>query len=134
MTDFVQDHPGGADIILANRSRDVSRLFVPRHPKDQLDDANLPEEVRRVGILDPLASEAELADIALQISQDQLDEEDRIRSEREKMEERGLGAIVNMRDFEKFAEPLLSRLAWAYYASAGDDEISEWNYGSTDGS
>jgi L-lactate dehydrogenase (cytochrome) len=25
---------------------------------------------------------------------------------------------------QKFAEPMLSKIAWAYYASAGDDEIS----------
>lgn len=126
MTGFVNDHPGGKEVIEVNRSRDVTRLFVPRHPKDQLDPQNLPAEVKRVGVLDPGASPAELEEIALQISQDQLDEEDRIRTEREKMEERGLGVVVNMRDFETFAEPLLSRTAWAYYASAGDDEISAW--------
>lgn len=26
---------------------------------------------------------------------------------------------------QKYAEPLLSKVGWAYYASAGDDEISQ---------
>ncbi|KAL1411266.1 hypothetical protein Q8F55_002217 [Vanrija albida] len=124
MTRFLDDHPGGRDIILANRSRDVTPLFRPRHPADQLDGGNLPAEVVRVGPLAP-ASEAELAEIALSISAEALAEEERIRAAREAFEERGLGSVINMRDFEKVAEPLLSTVAWAYYASAGDDEITK---------
>lgn len=62
------------------------------------------------------------------------------------MEERGLGVVINMKDFEvgeaklhhdtvengmwqRFAEPMLSKVALAYYASAGDDEISERDQG-----
>lgn len=125
MTKFLDDHPGGRDIIMANRSRDVTPLFKPRHPSDQLYPGNLPGEVSYVGPLAP-ASEDELDEIKLQISEEQLAEDERIREEREKMEERGLGVIVNMHDFEKYVEPLLSKVAWAYYASAGDDEISEF--------
>lgn len=124
MTKFLEDHPGGKDVILANRSRDVTPLFKPRHPSDQLYPGHLPAEVKHLGPLAP-ASSAEMESIKLQISVEQLAEDERIRDERAKMEERGLGVIVNMRDFEKFAEPLLSKVAWAYYASAGDDEISK---------
>lgn len=124
MTKFLDDHPGGRDIIVANRSRDVTALFKPRHPSDQLYPGNLPGEVRHLGPLAP-ASADELVGIELQISAEQLAEEERLREERQKMDERGLGVIVNMRDFETYAEPLLSKVAWAYYASAGDDEISE---------
>lgn len=125
MTKFLDDHPGGRDIILANRSRDVTPLFKPRHPSDQLDGQNLPDSVAKIGPLDPGASEAELESIRLQISAEQLAEEERIRAARAAFEERGLGSVINMRDFETVAEPLLSTVAWAYYASAGDDEISE---------
>lgn len=125
MTAFLDNHPGGRDIILTHRSRDVTPLFKPRHPSDQLYPANLPAEVKHLGQLEA-ATPDELGAIELQISPEQLAEEERLREERQKMEERGLGVIVNMKDFEKFAEPLLSKVAWAYYASAGDDEISEF--------
>ncbi len=32
------------------------------------------------------------------------------------------GGLADAR--QKYAEPLLSKVGWAYYASAGDDEIS----------
>ncbi|KLT43343.1 hypothetical protein CC85DRAFT_258870 [Cutaneotrichosporon oleaginosum] len=124
MTKFLEDHPGGRDIIVANRSRDVTPIFKPRHPSDQLMPGHLPADVKHLGPLEP-ASADELGAIKLQISEEQLAEDERVRVERQKMEERGLGVIVNMKDFEKFAEPLLSKVAWAYYASAGDDEITK---------
>ncbi|BEI85353.1 hypothetical protein CcaverHIS002_0507540 [Cutaneotrichosporon cavernicola] len=124
MTKFLDDHPGGKDIIVANRSRDVTPLFKPRHPNDQLFPGNLPAQVKHLGPLAPASSD-ELEDIKLQISAEQLAEDERVLTERKKMDERGLGVIVNMKDFEKFAEPLLTKVAWAYYASAGDDEITK---------
>ncbi len=35
--------------------------------------------------------------------------------------------MFNLDDFEKVAKTILSDQAWAYYSSAGDDEISHWN-------
>ncbi|ORX39755.1 putative L-lactate dehydrogenase [Kockovaella imperatae] len=126
MTEFLDDHPGGKDIILNNRSKDVTPIFNPRHPSDQLDPDNIPPNVHRVGSLDlENASDEEKASIRLKVSSDQEEENDRIKREREAMEERGLGVIVNMRDFEKYAEPMISKVAWAYYASAADDEITK---------
>lgn len=123
MTKFLDDHPGGRDIILANRSKDVTPLFVPRHPSDQLDVGHLPPNVICLGSV--TGTEEELEDIKIKISAEQLEEEERVRSARAAFEEKGLGSVINMADFEKVAQPLLSKLAWAYYASAGDDEISE---------
>jgi L-lactate dehydrogenase (cytochrome) len=89
------------------------------------------------------ATDDEKAELRLKVSAEEEDEGQRIKKEREAMEERGLGVIVNMRDFEvslvdlrletdcilirrqKYAEPMLSKVALAYYASAGDDEISQ---------
>jgi hypothetical protein len=123
MSQFVNDHPGGRDIILANRSSDVTRLFAPRHPRDQLDAANLPPSVRHLGPITGCA--AELEGIALKMSDAELQEMERVKAARDAFDARGLGSIINMADFEKAAQPLLSAVAWAYYASAGDDEISE---------
>ena len=113
-----------------------------------------------------------LGELRLKVSKEDEDEGARIEREREAMEERGLGVIINMQDFEvsfmrrsscsyrccsspsfffpssmwhrfclslndhvvvccraeacmqKFAGPMISKVAWAYYASAADDEIS----------
>lgn len=101
MTDFLDDHPGGREIIESNRSKDVTPIFNPRHPSDQLEPENLPPNVHLLGELDTEnATEDEKAQIRLKVSKDEEDEGARIAREREAMEERGLGVIVNMKDFE----------------------------------
>lgn len=101
MTEFLDDHPGGREIIESNRSKDVTPIFNPRHPSDQLDAENLPPNVHHLGVLDTeSASEEDKEAIRLKFSKDQQDETERIAREREAMEERGLGVIVNMKDFE----------------------------------
>jgi hypothetical protein len=101
MTEFLEDHPGGSEIILNNRSKDVTHIFNPRHPSDQLDEQNLPPNVHHLGVLSTEgASEEEKEALLLKVSKDEEDEEARIKKEREAMEERGLGVIINMKDFE----------------------------------
>lgn len=101
MTEFLEDHPGGSEIIQNNRSKDVTAIFKPRHPSDQLDEENLPPNVHWLGTLDTKhASEEEKEALRLKVSKDEEDDEERVRTERAKMEERGLGCIINMRDFE----------------------------------
>ena len=101
MTEFLEDHPGGSEIIMNNRSKDVTPIFNPRHPSDQLDVANIPPNVKHLGELDVgAASEDEKEAIRLKVSDDAEEESKRIEREREAMEERGLGVIVNMKDFE----------------------------------
>lgn len=101
MTDWIEDHPGGPEIILSNKSKDVTPIFNPRHPSDQLEPQNLPPTVKHMGSLDiASASDEEKAQLRLKVSEAQADEEERIRKAREEMEEKGLGVIVNMRDFE----------------------------------
>ena len=101
MTDWLDDHPGGSEIITSNRSKDVTPIFNPRHPSDQLDQENLPPTVHHLGTLDTeSATDEEKEAIRLKVSAEEEEEEDRIKREREDMEERGLGVIVNMKDFE----------------------------------
>jgi hypothetical protein len=101
MTGFLDDHPGGREIIYNNRSKDVSFIFRPRHPSDQLEEDNLPPSVHWLGRLDTeSASEEEKEELRLKVSKEEEDEEVRIKREREAMEQRGLGVIINMRDFE----------------------------------
>jgi hypothetical protein len=46
------------------------------------------------------ASEEDKEALMLKVSKDEEDDEERVRKAREKMEETGLGVIVNMKDFE----------------------------------
>ena len=101
MTEFLEDHPGGSEIITSNRSKDVTPIFNPRHPSDQLDPENLPPTVYHLGKLDTeSASEEEKDAIRLKVSAEEEEEDERVARERKEMDERGLGVIVNMRDFE----------------------------------
>jgi L-lactate dehydrogenase (cytochrome) len=101
MTEFLDDHPGGREIITSNRSKDVTPIFRPRHPSDQLEEDNLPPNVHWLGRLDVEgASEEDKSELRLKVSREEEDEESRVKREREKMEERGLGVVVNMKDFE----------------------------------
>jgi L-lactate dehydrogenase (cytochrome) len=101
MTEWVDDHPGGKEIIINNRSRDVSPIFKPRHPSDQLEPQNIPPTVHHLGSLDvDSASEEEKAELRLKVGKEEEEEDARVAREREAMEERGLGVIINMKDFE----------------------------------
>ena len=101
MTDWLEDHPGGSEIITSNRSKDVTPIFNPRHPSDQLEAESLPPNVYHLGTLDTQsATEEEKEAIRLKVTADEEEEDERIARERRAMEERGLGVIVNMRDFE----------------------------------
>ena len=106
MTEFLEDHPGGSEIIMNNRSKDVTHIFNPRHPSDQLEEQNLPPSVHHLGVLSTEgASDEEKDALLLKMSKDEEDEESRIKKEREAMEERGLGVIINMKDFEVSPQP-----------------------------
>lgn len=108
MTDWIEDHPGGQDIILSNKSKDVTPIFNPRHPSDQLEPENLPPTVQHLGSLDiASASEDEKTALRLQVSDAAAEEEERIKRARAEMEQKGLGVIINMRDFEVGVAPLL---------------------------
>jgi L-lactate dehydrogenase (cytochrome) len=101
MTEWLDDHPGGSEIINSNRSKDVTPIFNPRHPSDQLDKENLPPTVHHLGKLDTeSATDEEKEAIRLKVSAEEEEEEERVKRERKEMEERGLGVVVNMRDFE----------------------------------
>lgn len=95
MTKFVDSHPGGADIIMQNRSYDVTQLFKPRHPSDQLLPGHLPDAVHVVGRV--VGSPEELEEIALPISQEELEEMERVEKARKEIEEKGLGGVINMK-------------------------------------
>ena len=100
MTEFLEDHPGGSEIIMNNRSKDVTHIFNPRHPSDQLEEQNLPPSVHHLGVLSTEgASEEEKDALLLKMSKDEEDEEARIKKEREAMEERKASVDIRRKSF-----------------------------------
>jgi len=73
--------------------------------------------------LDPSSHLGSIDPSTIQISQ--TEETSAEKSRRELLENLPhVGTMLNLDDFEKMAEKLLSEQGWAYYRSAGDDEIS----------
>ncbi|KAJ4250907.1 hypothetical protein NW762_011557 [Fusarium torreyae] len=112
MTDFLQLHPGGANAILAKAGRDVSRLFTSLHAPTALD--TLPSEYC-LGPVDPATLPEEEVN---EMTEDDIERVDA----RESMPH--VNDMLLVGDFEHWAEQVLSRVAWAYYRSASDHEIS----------
>lgn len=114
VTEFVDNHPGGRNIILKNAGKDVTDLYEPIHPPTALEE-NLDESCY-IGQVDPATVQI--------VQADQESEKDRKRRlARENLP--SLGSVLNLDDFERIAESILSDQAWAYYASAADDEITK---------
>ena len=105
LTPFLAEHPGGAKVILKQAGQDGTVAFDQIHPKDIID-RFLPKELL-LGVVDPktLPKQAKQSTRNL----------DNIPP---------LSTMLNLFDFEKIAEQVLSKEAWAYYSSAGDDELT----------
>ncbi|KAL3232298.1 L-lactate dehydrogenase (cytochrome) [Nakaseomyces bracarensis] len=118
LSSFIALHPGGPEIIKANAGKDVSAVFDPIHAPDAIPKYIKPEQM--IGPLDgklpadyicpPYAPGETPDDIA--------------RKAELKTRLPHLDSIMNLYDFEYLASQILTKQAWAYYSSAGDDEIS----------
>lgn len=85
---------------------------MPVHPSNAIQENLAPEQ--HIGLVDPKT---------LIMEQKQESEADRRRREaRENLPP--VGVILNLDDFERVAKDILSDQAWAYYSSAGDDEVT----------
>lgn len=85
---------------------------MPVHPSDAIQENLTPEQ--HIGMVDPKT---------VKVEQKQETEADRRRRQaRENLPP--VGAMLNLDDFEKVARDILSDQAWAYYSSAGDDEVT----------
>ncbi|KAL1306438.1 hypothetical protein AAFC00_005137 [Neodothiora populina] len=109
VTTFVPEHPGGSRIILQLAGQDATEEYDPIHPPGTLEEA-LPASAK-IGTIDestlPAVEKAPADDPAVEESLMTLDD------------------CLNMDDIEKLATQKMSKKAWAYYYSAGDDLISK---------
>ncbi|ODV94884.1 hypothetical protein PACTADRAFT_50736 [Pachysolen tannophilus NRRL Y-2460] len=117
VTDFLDEHPGGKDIILKYAGRDATKAFDVVHPRD---------------MVDHLAEENHLGDVEGDmeaVAPDDADEEDEQTEEEIKRQELislkpDLSKILNLFDFELVARQIMTNNGWAYYSSGADDEIT----------
>ncbi|KXT05367.1 hypothetical protein AC578_11094 [Pseudocercospora eumusae] len=110
VTSFLPDHPGGSKIILQLAGTDATEEYDPIHPPGILEDS-LPESAK-LGKIDestlPAAEKAPVEDgAAAEENVPTLDE------------------CLNLDDIEELATKKISRKAWGYYYSAGDDLYSK---------
>ncbi|CAA7266569.1 unnamed protein product [Cyclocybe aegerita] len=117
VTDFLPDHPGGAEIILKYAGRDATSVYEPIHPPDALE-KNLPLSKH----LGPLSADAVEAMEKQRESAKKTQDEIRVEQARKRMPP--LIRILNLTDMENVARQILSHKAWAYYSSASDDGIT----------
>ncbi|KAL7008763.1 Karyopherin transporter [Cystobasidiomycetes sp. EMM_F5] len=109
VTEFIEAHPGGQELILEHGGKDVTKLFQQLHPKGTLEEHLTKDNIR--GQVDPsfpptLAAGADAEEI--QARRDQLPP---------------LSTILNIATFERLAKHVLGENSqgWKYASSYSDD-------------
>lgn len=115
LTDFVDMHPGGRNVLLKNAGKDVTEIYDPIHPPTAIQD-NL-DPSKHIGQVDP-------ATVQVKQAGEESEKDRKRRLARENLPP--LGTVLSLDDFERIAESILTDQAWAYYASAADDEITKY--------
>ncbi|KAL1707114.1 FMN-dependent dehydrogenase-domain-containing protein [Schizophyllum commune] len=118
VTNFLNDHPGGAAIILKYAGRDATAAYEPIHPANALD-KNLPASAH----LGPVNTDAaSTLDAAVRNRRKTKDE---IRIEEAHRYKPALSHVLSLRDMEDVAKKVLPHKAYAYYSSSTEDTISK---------
>ncbi|KAJ6604787.1 FMN-dependent dehydrogenase-domain-containing protein [Mycena vulgaris] len=110
VTDFLQEHPGGAKIILKYAGRDATSAYEPIHPPDALE-KNLPPS-KHLGPLSVSAAKSVAHD-----KENRKKTKDELRVEDAQLQRPPLIRIMSLADMEEVARK-------AYYSSAADDHIT----------
>lgn len=109
LTDFLNVHPGGSEIILKYAGKDASFFFDSIHP------AGVIEQM--------LPSEAYVGELEGEMEEDPAIEEER-KCEEMRSKRPPLMTILNLSEFEYVAKQVLPKHAWAYYSGGSDDEVT----------
>ncbi|KAI5778292.1 FMN-dependent dehydrogenase-domain-containing protein [Geopyxis carbonaria] len=115
VTDFLDEHPGGANIILRYGGKDATEEYDPVHPPGTLEEELKPSQI--LGPIDPSTlPTAQTSNTTTSApAADQADDSTLPPIEQQ----------LSIDDFTKTAQKVLSPKAWAYYSSASDDEITK---------
>jgi L-lactate dehydrogenase (cytochrome) len=114
----LQEHPGGAAVILKYAGKDATTAYEPIHPPDAL--SQLPPSKH----LGPVSDEAASSLDQQQRERAKQKTKDELRMEQAQREKPPLSRILSLGQMEQVAKSVLSYKAYAYYSSAADDEIS----------
>lgn len=111
VTEFLPNHPGGANIVLKLSGKDATEEYDPIHPPGTLED-NLPKSCR-LGPVDPTTL-PEPVKAAKAIG-----------PEPDDSKPVPIQSLLNLDEIEDAAKKKMSRKGWAYYFSAADDLYSK---------
>ncbi|RDW67695.1 hypothetical protein BP6252_09091 [Coleophoma cylindrospora] len=107
VTDFLPNHPGGERAILRLAGRDATEDYDPIHPPGTLEESGVP-------LIGKVASSMMLSTKAPEPTEQdaQGDDDD-------------MSKLLNLDEIEAVATKKISKKAWSYYYSAGDDLVSK---------
>jgi len=111
VTDFLSEHPGGANIVLKLAGKDATEEYDPIHPPGTLEENLAPS--KNLGPIDP-DTLAEPTKAATNVG-----------PEPDDTRPVPLSSLLNLDEIEAAATKKLSKKAWAYYYSAADDYASK---------
>lgn len=107
VTDFIDEHPGGAKIILKNSGKDATEEYDPVHPPGTLEENLAPEKC--LGPIDPKTLPQPVKAAT------------KVGPEADDSKPVPLANLLNLDEIEAAGTKKLSRKGWAYYYSAADD-------------
>ncbi|KAI0443105.1 glycolate oxidase [Xylaria telfairii] len=111
VSDFLDNHPGGANVIARYSGRDATEAYDEVHDPELITSTLSPDKCLgtiRPGSLSKLQQEAVTSTTATFTNPSYPH----------------LGSIINVDDFEKVAKQYLTPTGWAYYAGGAEDEVS----------
>ncbi|KAK8049000.1 cytochrome b2 [Apiospora phragmitis] len=132
LTDFVDEHPGGADILLQFAGTNATRVYGEVHAPGILE-ANLSVDKFK-GVLEEASSDAPSPGTAQEAQQEQDNKAAAAEAQNEGTPPSSslaeittnppLFSLISAADFEKVASKILSPKTWAFYSSAATDLIT----------
>ncbi|GFZ46812.1 Cytochrome b2, mitochondrial [Saitozyma sp. JCM 24511] len=129
MTDFLDEHPGGAEIILKYAGMDATEEYDPIHPPDAITDnldpskhlgPLIPDTLPAPPAPTPAPAPAPNTVTIAQKGGNAAGNADRP----EEYVKPPLEEILSLHDFEAVARRSMNRRGWNYYSSGADDEIT----------
>lgn len=143
LTSFLQEHPGGAGVIVAQAGTDATAAFDPIHPKDilrilppqlllgRLDTSSVPSHAHADTTSNPSSQATTTTPAPATFAQGTGKAPETSTSTSNNQHttvvpfvKPALEQMLNLFDFEAVAQQVMKKEAWDYYSSGADDEIT----------
>jgi L-lactate dehydrogenase (cytochrome) len=122
-TDFLGDHPGGAEYLRRNAGKDATAEFVASHPLDVIGRTLSKAQAGRMTLGDVDRATILPSDVGAAASGGSAASHGG-GDGAPAGDKPSLDACLNVLDFEAIAGSVTTEAAWAYYSSGADDEIT----------